>query len=334
MFRIPVGRHLFTLAFLRNETQRRDSEEIFALQSQRRQSDGISQPSPSPVDLSERYPRESPLVDLPNAQSAKIDDQVDRPSLPRLSRYDSTATSPQLLDHSAHLRRRRRFVSLSLQLDDEQTFSSVLLATSLLQEVFRQGYEGKIRIEKSSPIEQVKTTVSPPAPPLISSVERKGKPSFSTRLRDLPSPSKSREQQLSSRLTSSSSSSPRTTPSTNDKTSTDFYFSKSFAFEDLCFLLGPGKYLVDRRYEEQIYPYLASGFCRVENDEQGRNIEEHLDSILPKSLSVEPVAIEQHLRLFVDSPTIEQFLSEYYSNSSVIITNAKAIQRERASLSN
>ena len=174
----------------------------------------------------------------------------------------------------------------------------------------------------------MKTTVSPPppSPSLVNSAERKDKPSFSTRLRDLPSPSKSREQQLSSRLaSSSSSSSPRTTPSTND-----FYFSKSFAFEDLCFLLGPGKYLVDRRYEEQIYPYLASGFCCVENDEQGRNIEEHLDSILPKSLSVEPVPIEQHLRLFIDSPTIEQFLSEYYLNSSVIITKSKAIQRERS----
>ena len=112
MLGIPIGRHLFTLSFLPNETQRADPEEIFALRSQRRQSDGIPHSSPSPVDLPERSGRATTVTTPSNAQSTEIDEEVDRPSLPRLSRYDSTTTSRQRLDHSAHLRRRRRFGSL------------------------------------------------------------------------------------------------------------------------------------------------------------------------------------------------------------------------------
>lgn len=157
--------------------------------------------------------------------------------------------------------------------------------------------------------------------------------SFSTRLRTPVKCSSSSPKTLSStneekqkKTFSTRLNSSKTSSSIKEKSLIDYFFVETFSSENLCFLLGPAKSLVNQEFHQNLYPYLSSGFCRVENVHQGQCIEKHLFSILPDSLSIEPVQLNANLRLFIDSSPIEDYIRQYPSNSFALMTEQKLIQ--------
>jgi len=213
---------------------------------------------------------------------------------------------------------------------------------SLVEDGFKGKHSKTIRIERSSFLDEIvhkKSSItdqssSPRSLTLTSPTNLTGK-SFSTRLRppikcSSTSPktlsSNGEEKQkktFSTRLNSSKPSS-----SIKEKSLIDYFFIETFSSENLSFLLGPGKSLVDQQFHPKLYPYLSSGFCRVENVHQGQLIEKHLFSILPDSLSIEPVQLNSNLRLFIDSAPIEEYLCKYSSDSFALMTEQKFIQTQ------
>jgi hypothetical protein len=89
-----------------------------------------------------------------------------------------------------------------------------------------------------------------------------------------------------------------------------YIYKKPFIDEHLCYLLGPGKRFIIEKDQCQILSCLTSGYCKVKNDEQGKDIEKQLYSILPDKLNINIVNIDNHLSLIICSSIAEYIFQQ------------------------
>jgi len=89
-----------------------------------------------------------------------------------------------------------------------------------------------------------------------------------------------------------------------------YIYNKPFIDEHLCYLLGPGRKLIIEKDQCQILSCLSLGYCKVKNNEQGKEIEKQLYSILPETLNIDIINIDNHLSLIICSSIAEYIFQQ------------------------
>ncbi|CAF0869430.1 unnamed protein product [Rotaria sp. Silwood1] len=101
-------------------------------------------------------------------------------------------------------------------------------------------------------------------------------------------------------------------------TTMNYFYTKQFNDQHLCYLLGPGRKNITENDQCQILSCLPSGYCRLTNIEQGKDIEKRLYSILPNTLNIETVKIDTHLSLIICSSAAEYIFQENQIHYAII----------------
>ena len=95
-----------------------------------------------------------------------------------------------------------------------------------------------------------------------------------------------------------------------DQTLITYQYNKPFTAKHLCYLLGPGRQQIIEKDQCQIFSCLSLGYCRVRNNEQGKEIEKSLYSILPYSLNLDVLKIPDDLQLIICSSAAESVFQQ------------------------
>ncbi|CAF4053246.1 unnamed protein product [Rotaria magnacalcarata] len=102
------------------------------------------------------------------------------------------------------------------------------------------------------------------------------------------------------------------------QTPVNYIYKKQFTDQHLCYLLGPGKEHIVENDQCQILAFLPSGYCLLANIEQGKDIEKRLYSILPDTLNIETLKINNHLALLVCSPAAEYIFQQSQTHYAIV----------------
>ncbi|CAF1139371.1 unnamed protein product [Adineta steineri] len=116
--------------------------------------------------------------------------------------------------------------------------------------------------------------------------------------------------------------SPVTTTTTN-QTLITYKFNKPFSDEHICYLLGPKRQYIIEKDHCQILSCLPSGYCRVTRLEQGKEIEKHLNSLLPETLNFKVVKTSDDLALLICSSAGENIFEQNQTKYAIISEPAK-----------
>lgn len=76
----------------------------------------------------------------------------------------------------------------------------------------------------------------------------------------------------------------------------------------------------------EILSHLIFNFCRVKTVEEGKQIEDHLNSLLPKSLQSIDLPIDERLSLIINSSAALSILQQ--NSSFCILTESKPMSSE------
>ncbi|CAF0967945.1 unnamed protein product [Rotaria sordida] len=108
-----------------------------------------------------------------------------------------------------------------------------------------------------------------------------------------------------------------------NETLMNYVYKKEFNDQQLSYLLGPGRKNLNENDQCQIFPCLPSGYCRVKNIEQGKDIEKQLYSILPHTFNIETVKVDDHLALIICSSAAEFIFQQSQIHYAIITEPAK-----------